>query len=100
VLSEIEKEIRRSNVPVLTIFFASWCGPCKVMMPIVKNIAETAENKSKIVIIDIEKTPGLADKFKILTLPTFLIWKNGKITKRLVGTQTKTFLLKLLLSNN
>lgn len=93
---KVEQQILESRVPVLVEFYADWCGPCKAMEPIIKDIERLFENNLKVFIINIEKNQKLADKFTVLSLPTFLVYKNSKKVKALSGIQTKETIISLL----
>lgn len=93
---KIENEIFASKIPVLVEFYADWCGPCKVMKPMIDELEKELEGKAKIFVLNIEANPKLADKFTVLSLPTFAIYRDGKRTKTLVGIQKKKILMDLL----
>ena len=93
---KVENKIFAYKIPVLVEFYAEWCGPCKVMKPIIEEIEKELEGKAKIFVLDIEANPKLADKFTVLSLPTFAIYREGKRVKTLVGIQNKKTLLSLL----
>ena len=93
---KIENEISTSKIPVLVEFYARWCRPCHVMIPIVQKLEVELKDKAKIFILDIEANPKLADKFTVLTLPTFVIYKDGKKVKTLTGIREKEELLSAL----
>lgn len=93
---KIEQEIANSKIPILVEFSAKWCGPCKIMDPIIKEIANKLHDKAKVFVVDIEKNQKLADKHKVLSLPTFLVYREGKIANHLVGIQGKQVLMDLL----
>ncbi|HEV7449191.1 MAG TPA: thioredoxin domain-containing protein [Candidatus Paceibacterota bacterium] len=93
---EIEREVSQSKVPVLVEFFAKWCRPCEVMKPIVDEIGAELGGKAKVLVVNIEENSKLANKFTVLTLPTFLVYRDGRRTKRLTGVQDKRVLLDLL----
>lgn len=88
-----EKEVLNSDIPVLVDFYATWCGPCKMMSPIVEEIAKEMEGKVKVLKIDTDEEQQLAIKYGIMSIPTFIIFKNGKIEKTLIGMQDKTELI-------
>ena len=94
-LPNVEDEILQSQTPVLTFFFASWCGPCKIMKPVVEEL-EREFHQVRFIKLDVEKNQYLADKFMVLKLPTFLIYQNGKKLKQLTGLQEKEILSQYL----
>lgn len=93
---KIENEIFTSKIPVLVEFYADWCGPCKVMKPMIEELRKELEGKAKIFVLNIETNQKLADKFTVLSLPTFSIYKDGKRVKTFVGIQKKETLLSIL----
>lgn len=88
-----EKEVLNSNIPVLVDFYADWCGPCKMMAPIVEKLAEELEGKAKVGKINVDENQDLAMEYNIMSIPTILIFKNGKEEKRIVGVRDKNELL-------
>jgi thioredoxin 1 len=91
-----ETEVLKSGVPFLLDFSAVWCGPCKVLAPIVEKLAAEYEGKVKVGKLDIDDSPGVASKFGIRGVPTVLIFKDGKESGRHVGVTNKETLIKLL----
>ncbi len=79
------KEIIKSEQPVLVDFFAEWCGPCKQMKPVLKQVAKKMEGKARILKIDIDKNQKAAAQYKIQGVPTLMIFKAGKILWRQSG---------------
>lgn len=90
------EEVVKSNIPVILDFYANWCGPCKMMTPILEEIAKEQEEKVKIGKVNIEEETKLASDFGIMNIPTLVIFQNGKMTKTLVGLQRKETILKEL----
>lgn len=91
-----EKEVLQSQKTVLIDFWASWCGPCRMMSPVVDNIAETMSEQVKVCKVNIDENQELAEKYQVMTIPTFLIIKNGKESARTIGVQPKEDILKLI----
>lgn len=91
-----EKEVLQAEKPVLVDFWASWCMPCKMMTPIVEEIAKEKEGKIKVYKINIDEEPDLATKYGVMSIPTFLVFKDGKVVNSSVGVQDKQKLLNLL----
>ncbi len=91
-----EEEVLKSEVPVLVDFFATWCGPCKMMSPVVEEIAKEMEGKAKVYKVDTDEEQELAVKYGIMSIPTFIVFKNGKIVSTAVGMRDKEELISLL----
>ena len=83
-----EKEVIGSNQTVLVDFWATWCGPCKMIAPIVEEIAASRPDV-KVCKIDVDNEPELAIRFKIMSIPTLLVFKNGEITDKAIGLRSK-----------
>lgn len=82
-----------SSVPVLVDFYATWCGPCQTLSPIVQEVAKELGDQVKVIKVDIDKNPGAAQQFQIRGVPTLLLFKEGKILWRKAGLMTKRELL-------
>lgn len=91
-----ESEVLNSNIPVLVDFWASWCGPCKMLAPIIAEIAEEYEGKIKVCKVNIDEAGELAVKFGIVSIPTVLVFKNGEISDKAIGYRPKEDILKLI----
>ncbi|MDR0982069.1 MAG: thioredoxin [Culturomica sp.] len=88
--SNFEEVVIKSSTPVLVDFWAEWCGPCKMMLPIVEELSAAYEGKMKIVKVDVDSNPGTAAKYGIRNIPTLLFFKNGEIVDKQVGALPKS----------
>lgn len=90
------KEIVDSDIPTLVDFYATWCGPCQTMMPVLDQLKNKLESKIRILKIDVDKNIDIADKFKVRSVPTFVLFKKGEIIWRQQGGMDyNTFLRKI-----
>ena len=89
-----EKEVLNSEKPVLVDFYADWCGPCNAMAPIVEELATELNEKAKVGKINVDENSDIAVEYNVMSIPTFIIFKNGKEEKRFVGVRDKEELLK------
>ncbi len=86
--SNFEAEVLKSDIPVLVDFYADWCGPCKMMMPVVDKLAHTYEGKIKVGKINADEEGDLAGRYGIMSIPSFLIFKNGEVVETLTGAMS------------
>lgn len=93
------EDLIKSEKPVLVDFFAEWCGPCKAMMPVLEQLKSEVGDNARIVKIDVDKHPELAQQFRIQTVPTFIIFKNSQNLWRHSGMISRAELKRLLESN-
>ena len=87
-----EKEVNESSLPVLVDFYADWCGPCKMMAPLVGQLAEEYDGKCKVGKCNVDENPQTASKFKVMSIPTFILFKDGKAVDSIIGAVSKTAL--------
>lgn len=91
-----EEVVKNADVPVLVDFGAEWCGPCKRMEPHVENLAKDFSGKAKVGKIDVGESQDLAGRFGVMSVPTVIVFKNGKIMEQSVGYLPKDKLAQLL----
>lgn len=89
-------EVLQSDKPVLVDFWATWCGPCRMLAPTIAKIAEEQEGVIKVGKIDVDDEPELAAKYGIASIPTLMVFKNGEVVKSSVGVQPKPMIEAML----
>lgn len=94
--STFEEEVMKSDLPVLLDFYADWCGPCKMMSPVIDQLAGELEGKAKVCKINVDECQNLAGQFKVSSIPTLAVMKEGKVVAMNVGARPKAELLKML----
>ena len=84
-----ESEVMKSDIPVLIDFWAPWCGPCRMMGPIIEQLAEEYEGKAKVGKVNVDEEGELSQAFGVMSIPTIVLVKDGKIVKQAVGARPK-----------
>ena len=84
-----ENEVMKSNIPVLIDFWAPWCGPCRMMGPIIEQLAEEYEGKAKVGKVNVDEEGELSQAFGVMSIPTIVLVKDGKVEKQAVGARPK-----------
>ena len=91
-----EKEVLGSNKPVLVDFYATWCGPCKMLSPVVDQLAEELGDRVAVGKVNIDEEMALTEKFNIMSVPTLMVFKNGKAVGQSVGFVPKEQIKKMI----
>lgn len=91
-----DTEVLRSEIPVLVDFWAAWCGPCRMIAPIVDEIATDYKGKVKVGKINVDEQNELAEKFRIMSIPTLIVFKNGQIAESVMGARSKESIAEML----
>lgn len=91
-----EEEVLSSNLPVLLDFWAPWCGPCRMFSPVVEEFAEDYAGRVKVMKVNVDEEPALAQRFGVMSIPTVVVMRDGKAAASAVGVQSKAALEQML----
>ena len=87
--ANFEQEVLKESMPVLVDFYADWCGPCKMMGPVVREIAEDYDGELKVGKMNVDENPDIAQKYGVMSIPNFIFFKNGEVVDSLLGAISK-----------
>ena len=87
--NNFEAEVKESSLPVLVDFYADWCGPCKMMAPLVAQLSEAYDGRCRVGKCNTDENPALTREFKIMSIPTFILFKEGKAAETVIGAVSK-----------
>lgn len=91
-----EDEVLKSDIPVLIDFWATWCGPCKMLAPVLAEVAEEYDGKLKIGKVNVDEEPDLAVTYHVMSIPMILLFKDGEKVKQTIGYKTKEQLIEFI----
>jgi thioredoxin 1 len=91
--STFDETIKAAEEPILVDFWAEWCGPCKMIAPVLAELATEQSGKLKVAKVNVDDNPGIARRFDVMSIPTLILFKDGEPAKRLVGARGKGALL-------
>ena len=91
-----ENEVLKSDKPVIVDFWASWCGPCRMLAPTIDELANDLEGKVKVAKVDVDDQNELAAKFRIMSIPTVMLFNNGKVVDSAMGARPKSYYVNMV----
>lgn len=94
--NEFQEKVLNSSVPVLVDFFATWCGPCKMIAPVLDELGQELAGSAEVYKVDVDQEMALAQQFNIMSVPTMIVFKDGQAVQQLVGVQPKQTLAAAL----
>jgi thioredoxin 1 len=98
--SNWKKEVEQSNVPVVVDFWAPWCGPCRMVSPVIEKLSEKYNGKLKVVKVNVDDNQQVAMQFNIMSIPTIMLFKDGKALDQMIGAAPSEYYEKMLQRNN
>ncbi len=94
--ANFKDEVINSDIPVLVDFWASWCGPCKMLAPVIEQVADELSGSVKVCKVNVDDCPDLAAEYRVVSIPTLVVFENGSEKKRSVGLVSKSELKKMI----
>ena len=95
-VSNFDEKVLQSSKPVLVDFFATWCGPCKMMSPVIDELATELAGEVDVYKVDVDENPEVAQRYGVMSIPTLVVFENGEVKNQTMGAQPKPALLQLL----
>ena len=94
--SDFQSKVLDKQGPVLVDFFATWCGPCKMLAPTLDEVAAETAGKAAVYKLDIDQSPDIAQKYGVMSVPTLMVFENGQVKNQAVGVQPKQNILSMI----
>jgi len=94
--ADFDSEVLKADIPVLVDFWAPWCGPCKTMLPIIEELEQQYAGKVKFTKMNVDENSSTPGNYNVMSIPTFIVFKNGKIASQFVGARSKADMQKEL----
>ena len=94
--SNFDDETKKADAPILVDFWAEWCGPCRMVAPVLEKLAEQYDGRARVGKVNVDEQGALASKFGIQSIPTLLLFKEGRVVEQLIGATTQDALAKLI----
>lgn len=93
--AEFEGKVLKAQGPVLVDFFATWCGPCKMLAPTLDQVAADMGGKAQVFKVDVDQSPDIASRYGVMSVPTLIVFENGQVKRQTMGAQPKAALMAL-----